>query len=92
MLGILSIVLVVVTFPLACMCCCAFLPLPVTIPLSVGATVTGAIAVRNPEGRPMAVAGLVLGIISLGFVLLHLIFGFAPFMVGPPPPQPGRVR
>jgi predicted Zn finger-like uncharacterized protein len=78
-LGLLSVAMVVLTLPFAC--CCAFLPLPFTLPLSLAATVTGALGLRGDADRqPLAVAGLVLGVLCLGFAALQLAFGIIPKM------------
>lgn len=90
-LGCVSIVLIVALLPIACVggCCCAplaWLPLPVTVPLALGAVLTGAAGVRRPDGRGMAVAGIVLGSLALGVAVLQLAFGFLPFLVVAQPP------
>jgi predicted Zn finger-like uncharacterized protein len=50
-------------------CCCGFLG----IPLSIGAIITGGIAMKNPEGKGMAITGIVLGIIMLALTILSIV-------------------
>ena len=68
MLGILSIIGV---------CCCW----PVAIPVSIGGTICGSIGLKYPNGKGMAVAGLVMSLLALlgsGGVLLLVLLGNAP--------------
>jgi predicted Zn finger-like uncharacterized protein len=51
-------------------CCCGLLG----IPLSLGAIVTGSIALKNPEGKPMAIIGICLGALMIGFTILGIVF------------------
>ncbi len=89
-MGIVGAALVVAMFPIACIggCCCAplaWLPLPVTVPVALGAVITGALGVRKPEGKGMAITGIVLGALALAVAVLQLAFGFLPFMMVQPP-------
>src|SRR5262249_14591174 len=61
-LGILSL-------PLGC-CCGLF-----ALPLSIGAVATGAVGMKNPEGKGMAVAGMVLGIIGIALAVIVVVIG-----------------
>jgi predicted Zn finger-like uncharacterized protein len=51
-------------------CCCGLLGLP----LSLGAIVTGSIALKNPEGKPMAIIGIVLGVCMIGLTVVAVVF------------------
>ncbi len=53
-------------------CCCGLL----SVPLSLAAIVTGSIALRNPNGKPMAIIGIILGGCMIGFTILGLVFNF----------------
>jgi hypothetical protein len=78
-LGLVSVCLVLLTFPFAC--CCTLLPLPLTMPLSLAAVITGAFGLRgDPDRKPLAVVGLVLGALCLVFATLQLAFGIIPWM------------
>ena len=50
-------------------CCCGLLG----VPLSIAAIVTGSIGMKNPEGKGMAIAGIVLGVVGLAFIVLAII-------------------
>jgi predicted Zn finger-like uncharacterized protein len=77
--GLIDVAMVIMTLPLAC--CCALLPLPFTTPLSLVAIGTGAFGLRaDPERKPLAIVGIVLGALCLVFVALQLAFGFIPQM------------
>jgi predicted Zn finger-like uncharacterized protein len=69
--AVISLVLGIVSFPM--MCCCSF----ISIPLSIGGIVCGLIGMQKPEGKGMAVAGLILSGLSLVLTggLLFLGFG-----------------
>ena len=71
---------------LCCFPCLVWLPLPFTTLCSVAAIVTGAMSFKYPNGRAMAIIGIVLGILCLVFAVLQLAFGMLPFMMQPPPP------
>lgn len=76
-LGSISVILILMTLPFAC--CCMLLPLPFTIPLSLTGIVTGVLGLRADEERkPLAVLGLILGLLCLGFATLQLVFGLVP--------------
>ena len=77
-LGLLSTFAV----PVTCCACCSLITWPVTIPLGLGAIITGAFGLNDPKGKPLAITGMVLGAVSLAFVALQMI-GFAPIMVPP---------
>lgn len=67
-LGIASLVLgILAVFP---GCCCGLLG----IPLGLAAVVTGSIALKNPEGKPMAIIGVALGAVMIGLTILAVIF------------------
>jgi hypothetical protein len=72
--GTLSVVMILMTLPF--ICCCMVLPLPFISPLGVAALVTGALGLRaDSDRKPLAVLGLLLGLLSLGFIVLQLTFG-----------------
>jgi hypothetical protein len=76
-LGLLSVGTVVLTLPF--MCCCQFLPLWGTFPRALAATGSGAVGLRGDDNhKPIAIVGLVLGVLCLGFAALQLGFGFIP--------------
>jgi|GEM_PF-2009576 len=89
-MGILSVLMAVGTFPFAACCLCfGVVAMPISGLLSLGAIITGAFALRQPEGKPMAIIGLVLGGIAIALIVLQLILGMVPFMMAPKqPPQP----
>jgi hypothetical protein len=68
-LAVTALVLGILSIPLAC--CCTLL----AFPMSLGAVVTGAIGMKNPEGRGMAVTGLVLGIVGLVLAVVSIVVG-----------------
>lgn len=77
--GLINVFMVLLTLPFTC--CCAFLPLPLTIPLSLIAIGTGAFGVRGDGDRkPMAIVGIVLGALCLLFAILQMAFGIMPPM------------
>jgi len=57
--AVVSLILGIVSFPM--MCCCSF----ISIPVSIGGIVCGLIGMQKPQGKGMAVAGLILSAISL---------------------------
>jgi uncharacterized membrane protein len=63
-----ALVLGILSLPCAC---CGLLSLPV----SIGAIVTGSIGMKKEEGRGLAVTGLVLGIIGLILAIISVIVG-----------------
>lgn len=65
-----AMILGIVALPMAC-CCGMF-----SLPLSLGAVVTGGIAMKNPEGKGQAVTGLICGLLALGFSIAALAIGF----------------
>lgn len=67
-LGILS----VLSLPFSLCCCFGFL----SFPLSLGAIVTGAIALKQPAGKGMAITGLILGFLTIAISILFLVVGF----------------
>ncbi len=69
-LAIASLILGIISIPMAC-CCGLF-----SIPLSLGAIATGGMSMKNPEGKGMAVTGVVLGVISLGLCVAAFAIGF----------------
>jgi predicted Zn finger-like uncharacterized protein len=76
-LGLVSVALVVLTLPFSC--CCAFLPLPFTIPISLASAITGVLGLRSDDDRkPMAVVGIILGLLCVGFAIIELAFGIVP--------------
>ncbi|VTR98268.1 unnamed protein product [Gemmata massiliana] len=81
-LGLLSTFAV----PVTCCGCCSMITWPVTIPLGLGAIITGAFGINDPKGKPLAITGMVFGAVSLAFVALQMI-GFAPIMVPPGAPR-----
>src|SRR5579883_2748109 len=89
-MGILSVLMAVGTFPFAACCLCfGVVAMPISGLLSLGAIMSGAFALRQPEGKPMAIIGLVLGGIAIALIVLQLILGMVPFMMAPKqPPQP----
>jgi predicted Zn finger-like uncharacterized protein len=93
-LGVASVGAVLASILIGVCCCCfGWLPLPLTFACSIGAIVTGALALKKPQNKPLAIIGIVLGVLCLGLGILQLIFGFAPFVLAPlappQPPQPG---
>ena len=68
-LAVISLVLGILSLPMAC--CCGLFSLPV----SLGATITGGIAMKNPEGKGMAVTGLILGILGIILCIVALAIG-----------------
>jgi hypothetical protein len=68
-LAVASLVLGILSLPMAC--CCGLFSLPCTI----GATITGAIALKRPEGKGMAIAGLILGIAGLALSVVMVVIG-----------------
>jgi predicted Zn finger-like uncharacterized protein len=68
-LAVTSLVLGIASIPMAC-CCGLF-----ALPLSFGAAICGGIAMKNPEGKGMAVAGLVLGILGIALTILSVAIG-----------------
>jgi predicted Zn finger-like uncharacterized protein len=81
-LGIASLILGITAFVPGC-CCWTF----VGVPLALAAIVTGSIGMKNPEGKGMAVAGVVLG--GVWFILIAVLFiiGFGANLA-----NPGRFR
>ena len=71
-----SLILGIVSFPL--LCCCYL-----NVPVSLAGIVCGAIAMYKPQGKGMAVTGLILSILSL------LVFG-GMFALAMNPQQMGR--
>jgi len=69
-LAVTSLILGLLSLPLAC--CCGLFSLPV----SLGASITGAIALKNPEGKGMAVTGLILGLLGIGLFIAAFAIGF----------------
>jgi predicted Zn finger-like uncharacterized protein len=68
-LAVLSLILGILSLPMAC--CCGLFSLPCTL----GATITGSIALKNPDGKGMAVTGMVLGIIGLVLSVVMVAIG-----------------
>jgi DNA-directed RNA polymerase subunit M/transcription elongation factor TFIIS len=64
-----SLVMGLLSLPFA-FCCALF-----AVPLSLGAIVTGAIGMKNENGKGMAITGLILGILGLVFFAFVLIVG-----------------
>ena len=69
-LAVTALVLGILSLPA---CCCPI----VGILTSLGAIVTGSIGLKNPDGKGMAVAGLVLGIIGLILAIINAAAGVA---------------
>ena len=69
-LAVTSLILGIISFP---MICCCYLNLPI----SVAGIVTGIIGMSKPNGRGMAIAGLVLSIVSLLLFGGFFVFGMA---------------
>jgi hypothetical protein len=55
---------------------------PLSIPLGLGAAVTGGLGIKSRNNRTMAVIGLILGIITLEIAGLILLAGFGPALLG----------
>lgn len=70
-LAIVSLIMGISSIPLAC-CCGLF-----SLGLSVPSAIMGAIALKNKDGRGMALAGLICSIVSAILVIGLLIFGMA---------------
>jgi hypothetical protein len=64
-----SLILGILSIPMAC--CCGFFSLPI----SLGAAITGGIALKNPEGKGMAITGMILGILGIGLFVAALAIG-----------------
>jgi hypothetical protein len=75
--GVISMTVVAVALPFAF--CCLGVPLAFALPTSLLATLFGAIGMKHRDGRGMAIAGLILGIIGLVFSVLGLFGALAVF-------------
>jgi predicted Zn finger-like uncharacterized protein len=69
-LAVTALVLGILAIPLSC--CCGLCSLPV----SIGAIVTGGIGMKNLNGRGMSIAGLVLGILAIVITIGGFFLGF----------------
>lgn len=69
-LAVASLVLGVLSIMPGC-CCDVF-----TLPISLSAIATGAVAMGQHNGKEMAVAGLACGAASVGFIVLRFFTGF----------------
>lgn len=69
-LGILSIIMA---------CCCGLFSLP----LSIGAVVTGAMGMKNQDSKGMAIAGLVMGILAVIIAIVNVAIGLGMNMNNP---------
>lgn len=76
-IGIVSVFLVLATLRFSC--CCVLLPLPLVSPLALVSVVCGGLGLRaESERKPLAVVGLILGLMSLIYIVLQLSFGIVP--------------
>ena len=74
-LALTSLILGIVAFPL--LCCW-----PLSIPLGLAATVTGSVGMKSRNNKPLAIVGLVLGLIVLCVAGSIFFAGFGPFLFG----------
>lgn len=73
-LGIISILsLFGMCIPLPVGCCCGL----GSLGCSVAAIITGIIGMKNPEGKGMAIGGLVMGVLTLVLIVALFLLGFA---------------
>ena len=74
-LALASLILGIVAFPL--LCCW-----PLSIPLGLAATVTGSVGLKSRNNKPLAIVGLVLGLIVLCVAGAIFFAGVGPFLFG----------
>jgi predicted Zn finger-like uncharacterized protein len=66
-LAIASLILgIIAVFP---GCCCGL----ISIPCGLGAVITGAIGMKSESGKPMAIIGIVLGVVALAWITFAII-------------------
>jgi DNA-directed RNA polymerase subunit RPC12/RpoP len=74
-LAILSLILGVISFPIACCCW------PVGLATSSAAITTGIFGLRSSANHLMAILGLIFGVLSFGLAVLGMFIGFGNLLI-----------